>query len=108
MKKNRVTCIFLIFGIIFLSEIFTGCTPKFDDKNFIGKTSSDIMNEYGAFDCTYLSADENGIYKNCKCGYTTKESTPGLLEASDEEIFFITFDENGIAVSCEYGYRPGG
>lgn len=51
---------------------------------------------------------ENGIYKNCRCGYTIKEAEPGFLGRSDEVLLFISFDESGVAQNCSEGYRPGG
>lgn len=55
-----------------------------------------------------MPADEDGLYRNCQCGYTIKESKKGFLETTSEILLFITFDENGAAITCEEGYRPGG
>ncbi len=91
--------------------ILSGCTYTvihYDEADFIGKTSSEIIYEYGAFDCITLPADEDGIYRGARCGYTIQTSQKGFWGSSPEKIFFITFDENGIAVECKIGHRPGG
>lgn len=63
-------------------------------EDFIGKTSAEIVDENGGFDCVIGEADD-GIYSNCKCGYTIKEKKAGFLGSSDEVLFFICFDERG-------------
>ena len=99
----------VIFGIFAcLTFVLAGCSSKFNEEDFIGKTSVEIENEYGSFDCTEMFADEDGLYRKCKCGYTIKESQMGFLGTSDEILYFISFDENGIAVKCDEGPRPGG
>lgn len=87
---------------------FIGCTAKYRAENFIGKTSAEIISQYGSFDCIGMPSNEDGLYRNCQCGYTIKEPQVGFLGTSPERLFFITFDENGIAIKCEEGYRPGG
>ena len=52
--------------------------------------------------------DEDGIYRNCSCGYTIKEPRVGFLGTSDEILFYIKFDEDGIATECREDVRPGG
>ena len=88
--------------------LLTGCSPKYNQSNFLGKTSLEIMDEYGAFDCVTMPASENGLYQNCRCGYTITPSKTHALGTSDEILFFITFDKHGIAIQCEEGTRPGG
>ena len=85
-----------------------GCSPGYAAGDFLGKTSAEIVSEYGSFDCTFMPAGEDGVYKNCKCGYTIKEAQKSFLGTREEVLMFIVFDENGIAVHCEKGYRPGG
>ena len=104
MKKIIIS--FLLFAI-FIS-LLSGCGNKYDEKDFIGKTSAEIISEYGEFDFMASRADEDDLYRNCRCGYTVKEPKVGFLGTSDEILFFITFDENGVAKKCEEGYRPGG
>lgn len=97
---------------LFCSAVFVlslvGCHSKYHADDFIGKTSAQIINEFGSFYCSTMPVGSDGIYKNCRCGYTIKEAKKGFLGTSTEVLFFITFDENGIAISCEEGYRPGG
>ncbi len=102
---KRIAAVFLCIVFAFL---FAGCGVRYSAADFIGKTSSEIINEYGSFDCVLMPADEDGLYRNCKCGYTIKEPQKGFLGTSPEILFFIRFDENGIATYCEEGYRPGG
>lgn len=105
MMKRRLTVLLICFGMI-LS--FVGCSSQYDAEKFIGKTSAEIIREYGAFDCTLLPASADGLYRNCECGYIETEARAGFLGTSPEVLFFIVFDENGVAIDCERGYRPGG
>ena len=103
--KIRIVTLFVCISLV-LS--LAGCNAKYHEAEFVGKTSSEIIQEFGPFDCTGMPAAEDGLYRNCQCGYTIKEPQKGFLGTSPEILFFITFDENGIAVACEEGYRPGG
>ncbi len=102
---KRIAAVFLCAVFTF---VFSGCGGGYSADDFIGKTSSEIMNEFGSFDFVSMPADEDGLYRNCKCGYTVKEPQKGFLGTSPEVLIFIKFDENGIATQCEEGYRPGG
>lgn len=97
-------CVVLLLGVL------GGCANKeyYDTDWIIGKTSSEIIDQYGAFDCITMDANEDGLYKNCKCGYTIIEEKQGFLSKSEEVLLFVHFDEYGVAVKCEQGYRPGG
>ena len=102
MKKIIVSVLILV---VFIS-LFSGCGDKYKEEAFLGKTSAEIISEYGEFDFMASRADD--LYRNCRCGYTVKEPKVGFLGTSDEILFFIIFDENGVAKKCEEGYRPGG
>ena len=91
-----------------LAMPLTGCSAKYEPTYFIGKTSEEITSQYGPFDFISLPAGKDGLYRNCRCGYTVKEREKGFLGTSEEVLFFITFDENGAATVCEKGNRPGG
>lgn len=104
MKKRAVFLVFLLVCGLF----FTACTGPYREKDFLGKTSAEILEIYGDFDCVTMPIGRDGLYRNCRCGYTVKEPTVGFLGTSPEVLFFIRFDDNGIAVACEEGYRPGG
>ncbi len=93
MKKAIL--LLLCFSILCFSS---GCSGRYREKDIIGKTSDQIIEIYGQFDCITMPASQDGLYRNCRCGYSIKE----------ELLFFIFFDENGIAVKCEEGHRPGG
>lgn len=85
-----------------------GCFPKFNEKDYLEKTSAQIEAEFGKFDCIGMPKSEDGLYRNTACGYTIYEHKPGSAGPNDEWLFFIVFDENGVAVSTYEGYRPGG
>ena len=96
-----------ILYVLLVTMILTGCS-KYDESDLIGKTSSQIVEVYGEFDCIGMSADADGLYRNCRCGYTIRESRTGFLGTEPEVLFYIVFDGDGIAVRCEEGYRIGG
>lgn len=104
MKK----CIEIILVSILLMLSFVGCSTKYNAEDFIGKTSAEIISQYGAFDCVGMPVSEDGLYSNCQCGYTIQKPQKGFLGTSPEILFFIKFDGNGIATECTEGYRPGG
>lgn len=104
MKKKSL----LLLICTMVTLVCIGCGSKYKSDNLIGRTSEDIIGEYGPFDCITMSADTDGLYRNCRCGYTIREARKGLLGTSEEVLLFIVFDENSIAVECEEGYRPGG
>ena len=95
----------LWFLLIFM---LSGCGRKFDPDDYIGKTSAEIMEEYGEFDYVVGDMETDGLYRSTKGGYIYREKQVGFLGTSEEEFFFIYFDENGIAYKCDYGVRPGG
>lgn len=97
----------LLAAIIFTLTL-AGCSSKYGAEDFIGKTSAEIVDENGAFDCVIGETGEDGLYRDSKCGYTIKAKKAGFLGSSDEVLFFICFDENGVATRCEEGVRPGG
>lgn len=103
MKRH----VLILFAVVIFTLTLAGCSSKYDAEDFIGKTSAEIVDENGDFDCVIDEADD-GIYSNCKCGYTIKEKKAGFLGSSDEVLFFICFDENSGATSCAEGVRPGG
>ncbi len=102
--KQRLAA--LLGCIVFVLSL-TGCA-KYRSSDFVGKTSREIVSEFGEFDCILMPAGEDGLYRNCRCGYTVREPRKGFLGTSPEILFFILFDESGVAVSCEEGSRPGG
>ncbi|MBR3841169.1 MAG: hypothetical protein IKM20_08545 [Erysipelotrichales bacterium] len=98
----------LLMILFALTVVLSGCGKRYNRDDFIGKTSSEIINEYNSFDYTSMPIDEDGLYRSCQCGYTIKEPKKGFLGTSDELLFLILFDENGIAIKCSEGNRPGG
>ena len=105
---NMKRIVSVILSTVLCLTSFTGCSDsRYDVDWIIGKTSAETIDKYGEFDCTYMSAGDDGLYRS-KCGYTIKDLQRGFLGTSPEVLLFIRFDENGIAVDCEEGYRPGG
>ena len=101
--KRSAFCVALAMVICFLS----GCA-KYEANDFIGKISVEIEAQYGKFDCCLMPPDADGLYRNCRCGYTIHEPRVGFWGTDPEILFFIHFDENGIAHDTSEGYRPGG
>ena len=100
--------VWILLSITLCLVALAGCSDsRYDVDWIIGKTSAETIDKYGEFDCTYMSAGDDGLYRS-KCGYTVKEPRRGFLGTSPEVLLFINFDENGIAVDCEKGSRPGG
>lgn len=93
-----------LFAVLCMLQMLTGCSAGYREEHYLGKSSAEIIAAYGEFDCTTMPVGSDGLYRNCRCGYTIRNRN----YASAEILYFITFDENGMAVSCEIGYRPGG
>ena len=91
----------LVFGM-------TGCGSRYREEDLIGKTSLQIEDEYGTFDCIGMPAGEDGLYRGTACGYTIREARTGFFGTDPERLLFIRFDENGVAAETYEGYRPGG
>lgn len=105
MKKKISLFIMLCITLISISA----CSKsKYKQDDFVGKTSKEIVKQYGEFDCTGMKADTDGVYKNTSCGYTIKEESKGFIDKHPEQLFFIRFDENGVATECYEDNRPGG
>lgn len=98
-------CILLLLGLLLCAA---GCGTEYDEEDFLGKTSAQIVMDNGEFDCVGKAPDADGLYKNTACGYTVREARKGFLDTKPELLFFISFDENGVATGCYEGYRPGG
>ena len=100
--------VWVLLSTILCLAALAGCSDsRYDVDWIIGKTSAEVIDKYGEFDCTYMPVGEDGLYRS-KCGYTVKKPRRGFLGTSPEVLLFISFDENGIAVDCEKGSRPGG
>ncbi|MBQ3141447.1 MAG: hypothetical protein IJC25_05750 [Clostridia bacterium] len=97
-----------LFSVFLAVIAFCACAPRYTEEDFLGRTSAEIIAQYGEFDCISMPAGEDGLYRGSRCGYTIKEPVTGWLGTSPEVLFFIIFDQDGIAVSCEEGTRPGG
>ena len=104
MKKQISALLLCTFFMLSLA----GCKVKYDESEFLGKTSAQIEAQFGPFDCCGMPPGTDGLYRNTACGYTLREARVGFFGSAPETLFFIFFDENGIARSCYEGCRPGG
>ena len=104
--KTTTRVLIIIMACIVLLFFLEKNSFKYNEKNFIGKTSAEIISQYGPFDFVTLHPQEDGLYKNCKCGYTIQEWSQGFWGSTDELLFYIAFNENGVAVSCFEGVPP--
>lgn len=104
-KKSAILFIIPLFIIVLLFTLVKN-SSKYNEKDFIGKTSAEIIIQYGPFDFVTLHPQKDGLYKNCKCGYTIQEWSQGFWGSTDELLFYIAFNENGVAVSCFEGPPP--
>ena len=100
IKKKRITLVVIsTFIIVFL--LFVGNrSSKYNEKDFVGKTSTGIINQYGQFDFVTVPPKGDSLYKSCTCGYIIQKSSSGFWGTSREMMFFIVFDESGIAINC--------
>ena len=101
---------YILIFIAVIMLVLTGCSDKYNEDDFIGKRSDEIVATYGAFDCVLGIdvPDEDGIYRDCSCGYIIEEPSTGFLGSSEEVLLYIEFDEDGFAIECREGYRAGG
>lgn len=106
MIRKKILCV----SCILLMMCMTGCGEKYNEKDIIGKNSDEIVSTYGIFD-NVLGIDvpdEDGVYRNCSCGYILEKPSKGFFGSSEEILLYIKFDENGKAVECDKRARPGG
>lgn len=83
--------------------MLAGCSKmRYKEDDIIGLTSVEIVEKYGDFDRPQGKPNEDGLYRNCACGYLISEAKKGYLGTTPPEYFMITFDENGIACYCKY------
>ncbi len=85
-----------------------GCSQgKYKEADFLGKTSLEIEEKFGKFEQIFSRADTDGLYRNCACGYITKDAVRGFLGTDPPEYFLVYFDSDGIAYECRKNI-PGG
>ena len=97
VKRASIT---LIFMLLFS---FLGCTKsQYSESDFIGLTSKEIVEKYGDFDHRRSNPSDDGLYRNCGCGYMVKEAKVGFLGTTPPEYFMVYFDGEGIAYRCAY------
>ena len=101
--KRIFTALILLTAILLVS-----CGGKYSESDFLGKTSAEIVSEFGEYDIMSKAPDSDGLHRNAVCGYTIREKRKGFLDSIPEVLIYIVFDENGIATDCYEDYRPGG
>ena len=82
----------IIFVAALLLFSLVGCTPKYVPDDYIGKTSAEIISEFGVFDYTGMPVSDDGLFRSCQCGYTVIESKKDLFGTSPEVLLLISFD----------------
>ena len=98
--KNKYV---LLAVIVLITICFFGCgKSKYDEDEIIGLTSVEIVEKYGDFDRPQGFPDEDGLYRDCYCGYLISEKSVGFYGSTELEYFMIYFDEDGLAQRCKY------
>ena len=97
MKK-----VYILFAALLVIALCLSSCAKYSEDDIIGLTSSEIIEKYGDFDRKRGTPDEDGLYRDCACGYLISEEKVGFLGTTPPEYFMIYFDENGVAHWCNY------
>lgn len=97
---KRILAIVLLMLLILC--VLSGCEKKYSEDEIIGLTSIEIVEKYGDFDRTQGFPDEDGLYRDCACGYLFSEKRVGFFGTTPPEYFMIYFDEDGVAHWCRY------
>ena len=66
MMKYTKKLLLLWLLLIFILSV---CGKKFNSDDYIGKTSAEIIEEYGDFYYVLGDTDTEGLYKITKCWY---------------------------------------
>ena len=99
MRKKYV----LFTVIVLITLCFSGCDKEqYTEDEIIGLTSFEIVEKYGDFDRKQGFPDEDGLYRDCACGYLISEKEVGFFGTTPPEYFMIYFDEDGVAHWCRY------
>lgn len=102
MKK---TCILLAVLLVFLLCLSSCSKKPYSEEDFIGLSSIEIVEKYGEFDIGpgwHHNPGDDGLYRDCSCGYLVTPERVGFLGTEPAEYFMIYFNEDGIADFCEY------
>lgn len=99
MKKKHV----LLAVIVLITICFSSCgKEQYAEDEIVGLTSIEIVEKYGDFDRTQGFPGEDGLYRDCACGYLISEKRVGFFGTTPPEYFMIYFDEDGFAHWCRY------
>ena len=104
MWRNIMRKKYVLFTVIVLITLcFSGCDKEqYTEDEIIGLTSFEIVEKYGDFDRKQGFPDEDGLYRDCACGYLISEKEVGFFGTTPPEYFMIYFDEDGVAHWCRY------
>ena len=100
MKRKCI--LFVVIVAILLCFSSCGTKYKYDADEVVGLTSIQIVEKYGDFDRKQGSTGEDGLYRDCACGYLIFEKRVGFFGTTPPEYFMIYFNEDGIADWCRY------
>lgn len=95
---KRILAIILLTLLILC--VLSGCEKKYSEGEIIGLTSSEVVEKYGDFDRKQGTPDEEGLYRDCACGYLISEKRVGFFGTTPPEYFMIYFDGDGVAHWC--------
>ncbi len=90
----------LVAAVVLITACFSACN-KYDEDKILGLTSAEVIEKYGDFD-RKQGIEEDGLYRNCACGYLVSKSKNFFDGVVVPKYFMISFDEFGIAVCCVY------
>lgn len=95
---------YILFAVIVMVMFgFCSCgKAQYAEDEIIGLTSFEIIEKYGDFDRKQGVPCEDGLYRDCACGYLISEKRVGFFGTIPPEYFMIYFDEDGFAHWCEY------
>lgn len=94
--------IYKLFVALLVIMLCLSSCSKYTEDDIIGLTSSEIIEKYGDFDRKRGTPDEDGLYRDCACGYLISEKKTDFFGTTPPEYFMIYFDENGVAHWCNY------
>ena len=107
--KKKILSLCLIVSLMF--ALF-GCASdwRYNKEWMLGKTSKQIQARYGEFDTHTKEVSEDGLYRDCKCGYYVNADAKQMIGGDPEPpvYLYIKFDVNGIAYDVFTMNLPGG
>ena len=106
--KNIAVTICVLSAVIAIIVLCSSGCSKYNERKIIGMSSLEAEEKYGEFykamkdPNTYAGRGQDGLYRNCDCGYLMPKKPVIFDELGYVEYFMIHFNENGIADKCYY------